>query len=77
MNSTQPAASPPSALSGAAIHSLSNHLAVILGFVELVLSETTADDPRRQDLVEIRDAAMEAARIIGRPIGERGREPER
>ena len=55
---------------------MSNHLAVILGFIELVLSDTKPDDPRRGDLVEIRDAAMEAARIIGRPLDERVREAE-
>lgn len=57
-------------LDGSALHALSNHLAVILGFIELVLSETAPDDPRRADLAEIRDAAVEAARIIGRPIVE-------
>jgi hypothetical protein len=57
-------------LDGAAIHALSNHLAVILGFIELVLSETQPDDPRRSDLIEIRDAAAEMARIIGRPLGD-------
>ena len=52
-----------------AVHALSNHLAVILGFIELVLAETEPDDPRRPDLTEIRDAAIEAAKIIGRPLG--------
>ena len=55
-------------IDGAAVHALSNHLAVILGFIELVLAETKPDDPRRADLTEIRDAAVEAAKIIGRPI---------
>jgi hypothetical protein len=55
-------------IDGIAVHGLSNHLAVILGFIELVLAETKPDDPRRPDLVEIRDAAVEAAKIIGRPI---------
>jgi hypothetical protein len=57
-------------IDGAAVHALSNHLAVILGFIELVLAETKPDDPRRADLTEIRDAAVEAAKIIGRPVGE-------
>jgi len=57
-------------LDGPSVHALSNHLAVILGFIELVLSETQPDDHRHGDLCEIRDAAMEAARIIGRPIGD-------
>ena len=57
-------------IDGAAVHALSNHLAVILGFIELVLAETTPDDPRRTDLTEIRDAAVEAAKLIGRPVSE-------
>ena len=57
-------------IDGAAVHALSNHLAVILGFIELVLSETKPDDPRRGDLIEIRDAAAEMAKIIGRPLGD-------
>jgi hypothetical protein len=39
---------------------------VIIGFVEIVIAETPADHPRRQDLREIRDAAIAAADLIGR-----------
>ena len=53
-----------------AVHALSNHLAVILGFIELVLQDTDPNDPRRDDLSEIRNAAIEAAKIIGRPVGD-------
>jgi hypothetical protein len=60
----------PAQLDGQAVHALSNHLAVILGFIDLVLSSTTPDDPRHADLVEIRDAAVAAARIIGRPMND-------
>jgi hypothetical protein len=56
----------PVPLDGVAVHALNNHLSVIIGFVELVLAETKPDDPRRADLIEIREAAVEAARIIGR-----------
>jgi hypothetical protein len=56
------------ALTGSEVHALSNHLAVILGFIDLVLSQTQPDDPRHPDLIEIRNAAFEAARLIGRPI---------
>lgn len=65
-----PTAQPPKTpLDSTAVHALSNHLAVILGFIELVLAETREDDPRRGDLVEIRDAAAEMAKILGRPLG--------
>ena len=50
------------------LHELSNHLAVILGFIELAIAETKPDDSRLSDLTEVRDAALEAARIIGRPL---------
>ena len=51
-------------LSPEAVHALSNHLAVILGFIELVLTDTQPDDPRHADLVEIRTAANECARLV-------------
>jgi hypothetical protein len=47
------------------VHALSNHLAVILGFVELMI-EDAMEAPHRDDLLEIRSAAVQAARIIGR-----------
>jgi hypothetical protein len=56
--------SEPRGLDRAAVHALSNHLAVILGFIELVLSETSPDDPRKSDLEEVRQAAHECARIV-------------
>ena len=52
-------------LDAAKIHALTNHLAVILGFVELVLVDTPEADPHRRDLIEIRDAAVQAAELIG------------
>ena len=57
-------------LDGPAIHQLSNDLAVILGFVELILAETPPDNPRYEDLVEIRNAAVNAAKLIGQPPSE-------
>ena len=53
-----------SGLSPEAVHALSNHLAVIVGFIELVLTETGPDDPRHGDLEEIRQAAHECAKIV-------------
>jgi hypothetical protein len=47
-----------------AVHQLSNHLMVILGFVELMLAEVPPDDPHRTDLIEVRTAVVEAAKLI-------------
>jgi hypothetical protein len=73
-----PTPQPPEkkALTGSDVHALSNHLAVILGFIDLVLTQTREDDPRRPDLIEIRDAAVEASRIIGRPVEEGPKAPD-
>ena len=60
--------STPGTLDAQTLHALSNHLAVVVGFVELVLGATATEDPRRADLLEIRTAALEAARLIGRPL---------
>ena len=48
-----------------AIHRLSNHLMVILGFIELMLADVPPDDPHRSDLIEVRTAVVEAAKLIG------------
>jgi hypothetical protein len=42
------------------LHDLNNQLAVILNYSAFVLEDTAADDPRREDLVEIRRAAEKA-----------------
>ena len=52
------------------MHQLSNHLAIILGFAELILADSTPGSPHHEDLVEIRNAAVEAAKLIGVPPGE-------
>jgi hypothetical protein len=47
------------------MHQMSNYLAVILGFVELVLADTPENNPHYADLVEVRNAAVDAAKLIG------------
>jgi hypothetical protein len=47
------------------IHQLGNHLAVIVGFVELMLADAPPDDPHRQDLLDVRAAAVAVAKLIG------------
>jgi two-component system, cell cycle sensor histidine kinase and response regulator CckA len=42
------------------LHDLNNQLAVILNYAAFVLEDTSPDDPRREDLVEIRRAAEKA-----------------
>jgi hypothetical protein len=37
---------------------------VILGFVELMLADVPPDDPHRCDLIEVRTAVVEAAKLI-------------
>jgi two-component system, cell cycle sensor histidine kinase and response regulator CckA len=43
-----------------AVHDLNNQLAVILNYATFVLEDTPADDPRREDLLEIQRAARRA-----------------
>ncbi len=52
-------------LSDEDVHDLSNHLAVILGFVEVMLLDVPEHSPLRNDLLDIRAAATHAARLIG------------
>jgi len=45
-------------------HALKNHLAVILGYAELLLQESAPEDPRRSDFEEIWKAALEAVKLV-------------
>ena len=47
-------------------HALKNHLAIILGFAEVLVEEANSTDPRRDDLLEIQRAALAAARLLSR-----------
>ncbi len=45
-------------------HAIRNHLAIILGFTELLLQDAGDDDPRRTDYQEIHKAATAALRLL-------------
>lgn len=45
-------------------HALKNHIAIILGYVELLLQECAPDDPRREDLDEMHKAALAAVALL-------------
>ena len=47
-------------------HDLKNQLSIILGFSDLLLTETKPDDPRRGELEEIHRAATEALALVAR-----------
>ena len=47
-------------------HTVKNQLAVIVGFCELLLAETTPDDSRYADMQEINRAARELMAIFRR-----------
>jgi signal transduction histidine kinase len=51
-------------LAAGVAHEVNNPLTGILGFSELLLADTAADDPRRIDLETIRDEALRARRIV-------------
>lgn len=45
-------------------HALMNHLAIVLGFSQLLLQDSPLDDPRRADLAEIHKAATAAVQLM-------------
>ena len=45
-------------------HTLRNHLAIILGYCDLLRSETPAEDPRHMDLEEMHRAATAMMSIL-------------
>jgi His Kinase A (phosphoacceptor) domain. len=50
-------------------HTLKNHLAIILGYADLLLAELGPDDPRQEDLQEIHKAASAAVALFDRHRG--------
>ena len=46
------------------IHRLKNHIAIIVGFVDLLISECPDDDPKRADLLEVHKAAQAAMALM-------------
>ncbi|HKB10491.1 MAG TPA: hypothetical protein VKD69_07550 [Vicinamibacterales bacterium] len=46
------------------VHRLKNHIAIVVGFTELLLSDCTADDPKRADLLEVHQAARQALALM-------------
>ena len=53
----QPSPRPPRVLDVETEHTLKNHIAIIVGYCELLLAETPPDDPRHADMVEMHRAA--------------------
>jgi hypothetical protein len=49
-------------------HTVKNHLAVIVGFTELLMTETPPEDSRHGDLQEINRAARELMAIFKREL---------
>jgi len=46
------------------IHQLKNHIAIVVGYCDLLLSEVPHDDRRRADLLEVHKAGREAMALI-------------
>ena len=64
MNEIRTDGSEPRTLSSEGLHTLNNHLGIIQGFVDLVLEETPDTDPRRNDLLEIKQAVTAALALV-------------
>jgi hypothetical protein len=52
------------ALSGEFVHALRGQLAVVIGLIDLLLEDADQNAPRRRDLLEAREAAAEAVRLV-------------
>jgi len=46
------------------IHQLKNHIAIVLGYCDLLLSEVPDGDRRRADILEVHRAGREAMALI-------------
>ena len=64
MNDGTPA---PDTFTNETLHSVVNHLALIVSYVNLILMETP-DTPLAGELNEMKAAAQTVARLLGRPF---------
>jgi hypothetical protein len=46
------------------VHQLKNHLAIVIGFCDLLLGDLPKDDPKRADIQEMRKAGQAALDLI-------------
>jgi hypothetical protein len=46
------------------LHRLKNHIAVIVGYCDLLVAEFAEDDPHRADLLEVHKAGREAMALL-------------
>lgn len=46
------------------LHQLKNHLAIVIGFCDLLLGDLPQDDPKRVDIQEMRKAGQAALELI-------------
>ena len=46
------------------LHQLKNHLAIIVGFCDLLLGDMTDNDPKRADIQEMRKAGQAALDML-------------
>jgi hypothetical protein len=59
---------PPRVLDAETEHTIKNHLAVIVGFCELLIADTPQDDPRRADLQEVSRSAHALMALFRRDV---------
>jgi hypothetical protein len=46
------------------VHQLKNHLAIIVGYCDLLIADTADDDPRKADLLDVHKAARDAMAVM-------------
>jgi hypothetical protein len=46
------------------LHQLKNHLAIVVGFCDLLLEELPEEDPRHADILEVDKAARAAMALV-------------
>lgn len=55
---------------------MNNHLTVIIGVLDMLVHDTSADDPHFHDLVDARASAIAAANLIGKSPGNSTSSPD-
>jgi signal transduction histidine kinase len=65
---TGPAGHETASASSDVVHKFKNLIGIIIAYTELLSAELVADDPRRQDIEEMRKAGEEALALLPRVL---------
>ena len=70
MSDDRESSAAPTSFTHDTLHSVLNQLALVVSYADLLLGDLPGDDLKARDLQQIQECARNAARLLGRPLGD-------